>query len=318
MAFLVQGVSRGAFNCILKPLARPSAICIRLPLGFKHKSTTTTTNHDPKPPFTSNQPIKYTQAPNPAWQLGDGATTKPPAEKKHIPIDPSDPSRPPSKNYKFLISSIVPRPIALISTKSAPLSPKSTDTNVDGGGKLNLAPFSYFQVINHDPPMFIVSFISPGPRSAKSQKDTLRNLQETEECVINVVSEHMLQAVNATAVNAEYGDSEFGISGLTAVYDTDTKTNVPRVLESIVSIEGKLLETREYESRANPDPNPTRGKTTLAIIEGTRFWVREDAIDTTQMDKVDLNVLRPVSRLGGDGYGRTTEVVEIERPAYRS
>lgn len=307
-------------DCCRKPLARPSAICLRLPLGFKHKSTTTTTNHDPKPPFTSNQPIKYTQAPNPAWQLGDGATTKPLAEQKHIPIDPSDPSRPPSKNYKFLISSIVPRPIALISTKSAPWSPsKSTDTNVDGGGgKLNLAPFSYFQVINHDPPMFIVSFISPGPRSAKSQKDTLRNLQETEECVINVVSEHMLQAVNATAVNAEYGDSEFDISGLTAVYDTDTKTNVPRVLESIVSIEGKLLETREYESRANPDPNPTRGKTTLAIIEGTRFWVREDAIDTTQMDKVDLNVLRPVSRLGGDGYGRTTEVVEIERPAYRS
>lgn len=166
--------------------------------------------------------------------------------------------------------------------------------------------------------MFIVSFISPGTRSAKSQKDTLRNLQETEECVINVVSEYMLQAVNATAVNAEYGDSEFDISGLTAVYDTDTKTNVPRVLESIVSIEGRLIETREYESRANPDPNPKVGKTTLAIIEGTRFWVREDAIDTTQMDKVNLNVLRPVSRLGGDGYGRTTEVVEIERPVYRS
>jgi hypothetical protein len=56
----------------------------------------------------------------------------------------------------------------------------------------------------------------------------------------------------------------------------------------------------------------------LAIIEGTRFWVREDAIDETEMDKVDLGVLRPVSRLGGDGYGRVTEVVEIERPVYRS
>lgn len=164
--------------------------------------------------------------------------------------------------------------------------------------------------------MFIVSFISPGTRSPKSQKDTLRNLEGTRECVINVVSEHMLQAVNATAVNADFGDSEFDISGLTPVYDTTTETGVPRVLESIVSVEGKLLETREFESRANPDT--AKGKTTLAIIEGTRFWVREDAIDPHELDKVDLAVLRPMSRLGGDGYGRTTEVVEIERPVYRS
>lgn len=294
---------------------RSTAIYTPLFPGYRYESSTT--NNASKPPFNTDQPIKYTQPPNPAWTLGDGATPKT-SEKKHIPIDPFDPARPPSKNYKFLISSIVPRPIALISTKSA----GSNDGNNDAG-QLNLAPFSYFQVINHDPPMFIVSFVSPGSRSSKAQKDTLRNLEETKECVINLVSEHMLQAVNATAVNAGYGDSEFDISGLTPVYDTTTSktTNVPRVLESIVSIEGRLIETREFESRANPDPDPKRGnkgKTTLAIIEGTRFWVREDAIDGAEMAAVDLNVLRPVSRLGGDGYGRTTEVVEIERPVYRS
>ena len=265
--------------------------------------STTTPNHDSKPPFDAEKPIKSIQPPNPIWKFGDGITTSPSAAK-HISIDPSDPTRPPAKNYKFLISSITPRPIALISTKC-----KETST-------LNLAPFSYFQVINHDPPMFVVSFVPPGSRSPKAAKDTLRNLQETQECVINVVSEHMLQAVNATAVNAEYGDSEFDVSGLTPSYDTTTtKNNIPRVLESIVSIEGRLVETREYPSRANPDAK--NGNTTLAIIEGTKFWVREDAIDESELAAVDLQVLRPVGRLGGDTYGRTTEVVEIERPVNR-
>lgn len=168
--------------------------------------------------------------------------------------------------------------------------------------------------------MFVVSFTSPGSRSPKSQKDTLRNLTETRQCVINVVSEHMLQAANATTINAAYGDSEFEYSGLTPAYDTETVNGVPRVLESIVSIEGHLIETKEFESRAtaSSDPKKEKGKTTLAIIEGTRFWVREDAIDATELAAVDLQVLRPVSRLGGEAYGRTTEVVEIERPVYRS
>ncbi|RAO66345.1 uncharacterized protein BHQ10_002357 [Talaromyces amestolkiae] len=309
MALLRRGASR-ASNCTSKSLTRPLAIYTPIH-GRRHISTTNTE----KPPFNPNQPIKYTQTPNPTWKLGDGAIDNNENKtKKHIPINPSDPARAPSKNYKFLISSIVPRPIALIST----LSPTGKNPN-DGKAKLNLAPFSYFQVINHDPPMFVVSFTPPGSRSPKSQKDTLRNLTETGECVINVVSEHMLQAANATTINAEYGDSEFDYSGLTPAYDTETVNGVPRVLESIVSIEGHLIETKEFESRVAPsDPKKKKGRTTLAIIEGTRFWVREDAIDATELAAVDLQVLRPVSRLGGDAYGRTTEVVEIERPIKRS
>jgi hypothetical protein len=83
------------------------------------------------------------------------------------------------------------------------------------------------------------------------------------------------------------------------------------VREAVFSIEGKLFEAKEFESRAKP------GKKTsvLAIIEGTRFWVREDAINEKQ-DLIDLEVLRPVSRRGGIGYGGTREVVELERPAF--
>lgn len=79
--------------------------------------------------------------------------------------------------------------------------------------------------------------------------------------------------------------------------------------ESVFSIEGKLMETREFESRATP------GKKTgvLAIIEGVRFWVREDAIDETR-SLIDPNILRPMSRFGGITYGRTVEGLEIPRP----
>jgi len=84
-----------------------------------------------------------------------------------------------------------------------------------------------------------------------------------------------------------------------------------RVKESVFSIEGKLMETKEFESRATP------GKKTgvLAIIEGTRFWVREDAINADR-NIIDPAILRPMSRLGGITYGRTTEGLELPRPDF--
>lgn len=187
----------------------------------------------------------------------------------------------------------MPRPIAFISTRS------------QDGTTTNLAPFSYFQVINHDPPLFTVSFVG----SIENAKDTLKNLLDTKECVINIISEHFVEAANATSVNAPYGSSEFDIAGLHQAPCSTVQAS--RVRESIFSVEGKLVETKEFESRVKP------GKKTgvLAIIEGTRFWVREDAINE-ERNLVDLQVLRPISRLGGMQYGRTTEVIEIPRPSF--
>ncbi|KAL8675634.1 MAG: hypothetical protein Q9224_007452, partial [Gallowayella concinna] len=136
-------------------------------------------------------------------------------------------------------------------------------------------------------------------------KDSLRNLVDTGECVINIVSEHFIEAANATSINAPYGISEWSLTGLHPASCTTVKAS--RVKEAVFSVEGKLLETKEYESRATP------GKKTgvLAIIEGTRFWVREDAIneDKNLIDPTlyGPQILRPMSRLGGITYGRTTE-----------
>lgn len=84
-----------------------------------------------------------------------------------------------------------------------------------------------------------------------------------------------------------------------------------RVKEAVFSIEGKLQSTQEFESRSTP------GKKTgvLAVVEGVRFWVREDAINEERND-IDPRILRPMSRLGGIMYGRTVEGCEIPRPDF--
>ena len=122
---------------------------------------------------------------------------------------------------------------------------------------------SYFQAVDHDPPMFIVGFSARAGR----QKDTCRNLKETGECVINVVSENMMPAVNATSVDAPYGVSEWAISGLYQAPCTTVKA--ARVKESVFSIEGRLRDLKEFEHHTKPGMSLA----SLAVIEATRFWV---------------------------------------------
>jgi flavin reductase (DIM6/NTAB) family NADH-FMN oxidoreductase RutF len=229
----------------------------------------------------------------PEWKPGQGSNDNGEWKKhKHIDIDPYQDGRPATFNYKYkltptnlarmseicanpftvrfgrlLISAIVPRPIGFVSTRSK------------DGSSTNLAPFSYTQMVNHDPPIFIVGY-SGGFDQAK---DSLRNLVDSGECVINIISEHYVEAANATSVNAPYGISEWALTGLTPMPCKDVKAS--RVGEAVFSVEGKLLETKEYESRVTP------GKKTgvLAIIEGTRFWAREDALNEEQ-NLIDPNV----------------------------
>ncbi|KAL1839733.1 hypothetical protein VTJ49DRAFT_1199 [Mycothermus thermophilus] len=252
-----------------------------------------------RPPFPAATTFHYTQTPDPNWTFGAGANatlTPEDRAKGHVTIDPHAPGRPAAFNYKLLISAVVPRPIAFLSTRSA------------DGKTTNLAPFSYFQMIGHDPPLFIVGFATPAGTGVA--KDSLRNLRESGECVINVVSEGFVEAANATSVNAPYGVSEWDVSGLTPVYDCET-VGCARVREAVFAVEGKLESLKEFESRANPG----RIATTLAVIEGTRFWAREDAVNE-ERTMIDPKVLRPISRLGGITYGRVTEGLELPRPDF--
>ncbi|KAK0738620.1 putative FMN binding protein [Schizothecium vesticola] len=270
-----------------------------------------------RPPFPASSTFHHVQTPDPNWKFGSGAnhlasstTTTPPNDSldtppddslnhppndtptvpRHRPIDPHSPTRPSHLNYTLLISSILPRPICLLSTCSP-------------SGLPNLAPFSYFQLISHDPPLFILSFAS----SLASPKDSLRNLSLTGDCVLNMVSETFLEAANACAVNAPPGASEWDVSGLTPVFDDGRR--VARVGEAVVSVEGRVESIREFPSRARPGEVGA----TMVVVEGTRFWVREDAVDEAG-GRVDPGVMRAVGRLGGISYGRVGEGVELPRP----
>lgn len=249
-----------------------------------------------RPEFDTASEFRYTKTVDADWAFGEGANRlgKDSVDKKHVTIDPNEEGRPASFNYKLLISSIIPRPIAFLSSQAP-----------DGTHK-NLAPFSYFNMMNHDPPMFVVGFAS----SIASAKDSLRNVADSGECVINIISEHFVEAANSCSVNAPYGVSEWDISGLTPSYDCET-VKCARVREAVFSIECKLDMLKEFDSKAKPGNKSG----TMAVFEGTRFWVREDALND-EKNLVDPNVLKPISRLGGITYARTTEAFELPRTEY--
>jgi flavin reductase (DIM6/NTAB) family NADH-FMN oxidoreductase RutF len=212
-----------------------------------------------RPEFDSSSQFHLTKVPSPSWAFGSGANAEYPKDpKSHAAIDPHEDGRPIGFNYKLLISSIIPRPIAFISTISK------------DGKTQNLAPFSYFNFVNHDPPILVVGFAS----GIANAKDTLRNVLDSESAVINIISETFLEAANSTSINAPYGVSEWEVAGLTPVYDCET-VKAPRVKEAVFSVEVKVDSVREFDSRATPGKKAG----TMVTFEGTRFWVREDALN---------------------------------------
>lgn len=247
-----------------------------------------------RPDFERKKPIIVTKSPNPDWRYGQGVLGQSDHPAAHHEVDPYASTRPMMSNYRLLISGIAPRPIGLISTVSSDAKSK------------NLSPFSYFQVVDHDPPTFIVGFSSRPGRV----KDTYRNLVETGQCVINTVSEDMIEAVNATSMDPPYGVSEWEISGLT---EAPTSTVKPkRVKESVLSIEAEVVEWKEFGEHRKEGMSVAG----LVLLKATRFWVREDATND-ELSHIDPDILRPVAQLGGMSYGRIAETFEVPRRRWK-
>jgi flavin reductase (DIM6/NTAB) family NADH-FMN oxidoreductase RutF len=211
-----------------------------------------------RPPFAKND-FHYTQAPKPDWKAGSGANEPSCLEKEHREINPYADDRPVAQNYKMLISAIVPRPVGFVSTISA------------DGKSTNLAPFSYFNLMNHDPPIFVLGFAGGMDKA----KDTLKNLLDTKECTINIITEEYIEAANYTSINAPDGISEWSFSGLHGAKSSLVKPD--RVKEAVFSLEGKLVSTHEWTSKNPATPDKRTGVS--AFVEGVNFWIREDTID---------------------------------------
>lgn len=182
--------------------------------------------------------------------------------------------------YRFMIGVVVPRPIAFVST-------------ISKDGRHNVSPFSFFNAIASRPPLLGISINARGGEP----KDTLRNIRDTGDFVINVVDE----ALNARVVEAS-GDwpadvDEFELAGLTAAPSDRVKS--PRVGEAPVSLECVLERIVDF------------GTTSLVVGEMVWAHVRDDVLTDGRVDPLKL---RPVGRLGGDGYSVVREVVHVARP----
>jgi flavin reductase (DIM6/NTAB) family NADH-FMN oxidoreductase RutF len=196
----------------------------------------------------------------------------------------------PRQIYKLMTGIIVPRPVALVST-------------MDRNGVANLAPFSFFNGVGSVPPCVL---FCPTVRAATGpardiRKDTLRNVEETGEFVVNIVNEAISAAANAASAEVPPEVDEFALSGLTPVASEAVRP--PRVAESPAQMECKLLQVI-YTSR---EP----GGGVIVLGEVVRFHLREDLFDDFRVDPAGLDA---VGRMAGSTWVRTRDRIEMIRP----
>ncbi len=186
--------------------------------------------------------------------------------------------------YRLLTSLVVPRPIAWVSTCGA-------------SGALNLAPFSFFNAVAGSPPTVMVSI----GRRKGAPKDSLRNILETGEFVVNLVSEELVEAMNRTSGEYDYDVDEFALAGLETAPSIDVRP--PRVARAAAALECRTSQIIPVEGSIY----------TLVLGRVLRYHLREGLLGPD--GRADLQVLRPVARLSGDEYASLGPVFSLSRPS---
>jgi flavin reductase (DIM6/NTAB) family NADH-FMN oxidoreductase RutF len=180
---------------------------------------------------------------------------------------------------------IGPRPIAWVST-------------VAPDGAPNLAPFSYFNAFSHKP---LTIAIGPGSRRGV-HKDSLRNIKETGEFVISVVTEELAARANLTSAEFERDVNEWAVAGVTPAASRDIRP--PRVAESPASFECRVFQIVDL----GPPEVPTNS---VVVARVSRIHVRDDVLDGVVPDP---GALRLVGRMGGSSWCTTRDRFELARP----
>lgn len=190
------------------------------------------------------------------------------------------------ENYKFLIGSIIPRPIALI-------------TSLSKDGVVNAAPFSFFNIVSSNPPIISVSI----QRKQGEMKDTARNIKENGQFVVHIVDMDNVEKVNGTAANLAPEESEVEKVGFTLM--DSTTIQVPGVKEAKIRIECVLETALELGGDGE-----TKG-CDLIIGKVTHYHIEESIYEA---GRIDADGLAAISRLAGNDYAKIGEQFTIERP----
>lgn len=189
------------------------------------------------------------------------------------------------ENYKFLIGSIIPRPIALI-------------TSVSEDEVLNIAPFSYFNIVTANPPIVSVSL----QRKNDSLRDTARNLLKNKEAVIHVVDVENVDDANETAASLRPDESELDKTNFTVIPSKTMET--PSLEESKVRFEVELYEHVLVENEGEPTAD-------LMLLKINHYHIDDDLYYEGRIDPIGLGA---VSRLAGHDYGEIGKIFTRARP----
>ena len=192
----------------------------------------------------------------------------------------------PREVYKLLTATIVPRPIALVTSKNE-------------NGLVNAAPFSFFNIVGADPPLIVLGV---GNRAPGEGKDTARNIRANGEFVVNLVDENLAAAMNVCAVDFPSDWSEIEAADLELC---DSKlVKVPRLKASPVALECREVQTLEI------------GRNRVIMGEIVAIWIREEFVNANNFH-ISTPDLKLIGRMGGaGGYVKTSDTFEMARLSF--
>ena len=192
----------------------------------------------------------------------------------------------PKDLYKLMIGMVVPRPIAWVSTLSE-------------DGTNNLAPYSFFNAISGDPP--VICFAPSRKPAGDNKKDTFRNLESSGVFVVNIVSEHLAEAMNQSAADVPPDVDEFALAGVSV--EPATMIQAPMVKEALAKMECRVRQIIPLGDR------PTSG--ILVLGDVLCFHFVEGLVENFKVDPAMLNA---VGRMGGTSYCDTRHRFDLVRP----
>jgi flavin reductase (DIM6/NTAB) family NADH-FMN oxidoreductase RutF len=196
----------------------------------------------------------------------------------------------PKDMYQHMIACITPRPIAWVTT----ISPK---------GVMNLAPFSFYSGVAACPPTVV---FSPVNKRDGSKKDTVRNLEAVPEFVLNVVSASLAEAMNHSAAEYAYEESEFGPSGVTPA--PAQRVRPARVKEALVHLECVVHQIVLVGA----------GPLAANLVIGRIVLIHADDSVLNAKGQIDRVKLDTLGRMDGANYCRTRDVFPLDRPKPKS